>query len=196
MKTAAREQVVEQIIEVEWQMFRRVRGSSSASCQNNPKAFSAVRGSIFQLWPDELLASYLQHLQDAAKAGRNLLTEKYARMDKLIPPLSNNPLLDKIVSIEVKWQEEIQQTYPALYQQSCRSTEHADNGSNFSVYLRAELETYGEEAIELYYAWVAAADARHRNMSITMLENLVVRGGFSDLEQAEAHFSKHRTTAQ
>ena len=38
-----------------------------------------------------MLKVYLENLEEAGTRGRNLLSKKYARMDNLIPLLSDNP---------------------------------------------------------------------------------------------------------
>lgn len=41
-----------------------------------------------------MLKVYLENLEEAGARGRNLLSKKYARMDNLIPVLSDNPAND------------------------------------------------------------------------------------------------------
>ena len=136
------------------------------------------------------MAAYLIELTAAKRAGRNLVTEKYARMDNLVPPLNTNPVIDKIVDIETQWQKEIHDQYPALYARSCRSTDTSDGGMNFSVYLRCELETYGNQALDLYYEWIELAKRAGMNYSLTMLNHIVLKSGFENIEEAEAFWSE------
>lgn len=51
-----------------------------ASCQMRPDTFKIMRKSQAATWSDELLASYLEDLKTATREGRNIMTEKYARM--------------------------------------------------------------------------------------------------------------------
>lgn len=184
-------ELLQQVIDLEWRMFQQVNsGADRATCQNNPEAFFRIRGTIFELWPVEMLAAYRRQLILAGKQGRNLLTEKYARMDRLIPPISTNSLIEEIVGIEERWQAELKRLYPALYRQTCRSAGKGEDGRSFSVYLQCELETYGDEVLALYHAWVADAARRNHNSSLEMLDILVRRGGFDGLEHAELYFGK------
>ena len=185
-----RERFMQEILDLEWDMFRSVNSAAPASCQENPETFRKVRSSIFQLWPRKLLAAYLIELTTAKRRGRNLFTEKYARMDNLIPPINTNPAIDKIVAIEAQWQQEISDLYPALYARSCRQTGQDDGGMDFSVYLRSELETYGDTALEIYYEWVELARRAGMNYSLTMLNNLVMNSGFDSLDDAESYWSE------
>lgn len=185
-----RDRFMQEILDREWEMFQEVKSATPASCQNSPDTFRLVRGSIFQLWPPELMAAYLIELTRARRLGRNLITEKYARMDNLIAPINTNPVIDKIVEIETQWQEEVRQKYPALYQRSCRSTDKTDDGMNFSVYLKCELETYGDTALDIYYEWVCQAKQLGVNYSITMLNHIVLKSGFKNIEEAEAFWAE------
>lgn len=185
-----KERFLQEILAREWDMFQKVKSAVPASCQTSPDTFRKIRGSIFQLWPTELMAAYVVELCKAQWEGRNLLTEKYARMDNLIPPLNDNPMIDRIVAIEEEWQQEIQQNYPGLYARSCRSTDPTGDGRNFSIYLRCELETYGDLALAIYYDWVDTAQQADLNYSLTMLKELILSSGFKSLDEAEAFWSK------
>jgi len=190
MAKGERERFMQEIQDIEWEMFRSVKSADPASCQEQPETFRQVRGSIFQLWPRKLMGAYLIELTTAKRRGRNLFTEKYARMENMIPPINTNPAIDKIVAIENRWQEEIREKYPALYARSCRRTDQSDNGDNFSVYLRCELETYGDTAIDIYHEWVELANRAGMNYSLSMLNHLVINSGFDSLEEAESYWSE------
>jgi len=177
------------VLELEWAMFSQVRGTQPASCQSAPDNFKSIRGSLFAMWTDKMLASYRGDLVAAREAGRNLLTEKYARMDGQIPPSFANPMIEVIVDIEADWQRDLRERHPALYHRCCRQTDLAEDGSDFSVYLRSELETYGYDTVELYYENVKAALDGGRNLAVEALRRLVIAGGYADIEQAEKHLS-------
>jgi hypothetical protein len=72
----------------------------------------------------------------------------------------------------------------------CRSTDPAQNGSNFSVYLRSELETYSDKTIRLYYEHVKEAQKKGKNIAMLALQKLVKKGGYDDLDHAERDLSK------
>jgi len=136
-----------------------------------------------------MLGSYLNDLIVANEQGRNLLTEKYARMDNLVDPLSTNPVIEKIVAIECKWQQEIQNIYPALYEQCCRRIDPTGDGSDFSVYLQSELETYSDHTLGLYYNNVKNADDFQKTLALDALQRLVKKSGSKDLAHAENNLS-------
>jgi len=107
------------------------------------------------IWSEATLESYLSDLEEAKEAGRNLMTEKYARMENLITSLDPEvpPLLDKIVEAECKWVEELLQKYPGtklarpIY--SWQDTPYATSSETYS---RGELATYSKRTLELYWA--------------------------------------------
>lgn len=183
--------MIEAIVTIEWEMFNNVDTCEPASCQNSPESFWEIRTSIYEEWPGLLLYSYLQDLIAAKAEGRNLVVEKYARMDNLLPPLEENPLINDIVRIEAGWQEEIRDQYPTLYQYVCRTTDTGDD-YNFSIYLKAELETYGDKTIEYYHKHVSEAESNNENLTLNMLERLVKKRGYESLDHAEKQLSALR----
>lgn len=186
----SRESLINGILEIELQMFLDVKSESGASCQEQPDAFKQIRGSIYELWSDAMLESYLQDLVMAKQNRRNLVVEKYARMDNLIPQISDNPLIGRIVEIEQKWQEELKLKYPAIYNHSCRDMNVSDNGSNFRVYLASELETYSDNTLEEYYKYVKKMFDNGDSLSIEMLKRLAQKSGYDDLETLEKLMSE------
>lgn len=182
--------LLENILDLEWDMFVRVKSAHPVSCQRSPDRFRTIRKSVFGMWTEDMLSAYLEQLRAAKAQGRNLLTEKYARMDELIPPLTENPLIGTIIKINEKWQRTLQQQYPALFERCCRGTDPTGDGHNFSVYLCSELETYGDRVIELYYLNVQSAEEQKRNLSEEALLRLVQASGYRDLEQAETALSE------
>lgn len=177
---------LDRILDLEWEMFSQVRSSRPVACQRAPDSFRSVRGSLFSTWTCSMLASYKTDLQWAKQQGRNLLTEKYARMDDVIPRANINPLIEIIVDIETDWQCQLEMLYPALFARCCRQTDITGNGRDFSVYLHCELETYGERTLDLYYDNIKAALSQGRNLAIEALNQLVTATGYRDLSEAES----------
>ena len=177
--------LVKSILNMELEMFLKVNGETNASCQEQPEAFKKIRGSIYDLWSDEMLESYFKDLVMAKRNDRNLVFEKYARMDNKIPVLNDSPLIGKIVEIEQKWQEELKLKYPAIYNHSCRDMNLAADGSNFKVYLSSELETYSDNTLKKYWDHVEKAFHAGENHSIEMLGELARKSGIDSLEKLE-----------
>ena len=185
-----RENLIAAIVEVELEMFISVKSNEPAPCQQQPDAFRDIRTSIYEFWSEETLESYFKDIIAAQSLGRNLFTEKYARMDNLIPPLNDDPLIGKIFDVEVKWQEEIREKYPALYSHVGRNVDSKESESDFANYLRCELETYSHNTLELYYENLQQALARGENFAETSLERLALKGGYKSLAHAEEVLSQ------
>ncbi len=84
---AARLERAKGVVAHEWAQFQLVRGEGGrASCQDNPAEFEVQRLGQFMTWTMPLLDSYAADLDAADAVGRNLLTEKYARMMESTEP--------------------------------------------------------------------------------------------------------------
>jgi hypothetical protein len=149
-----KERLISQIMDIEWNMFTTVQNRGGrASCQEDPETFSIIRKSSFQTWSEATLVSYLSDLERARTLGRNPMTEKYARMEGLIPPLDPEalPLIDKIVRRECEWAEELLARHPGLrFARPIYSSQDTPSTVSSETYSRGELETYSKETLELY----------------------------------------------
>ena len=134
-----------------------------------------MRRSSYELWSEEALRKYLKHVKSAVSDGRNLMTERYARMDRMIPPLNLNPLIDKIVDIEVNWADETFREYPHIFRN--------DSLLGFKIYLKCELETYSDEVLEAYYRDLEKAKNEGRNLVKEKYLNLFKKLGYKSLEE-------------
>lgn len=149
-----RKQLLEKIIAREAAMFIAVKASEPADCQEMLKTFYLMREMSHSVLAADTLTSYLQDLETAAAAGRNLMTEKYARMENLIPSLNENELIYKIVDIEREWLSEVNKKYPL--------TIAVEGG--FTTYAVCELETYSDATLNLYYRDIFLAATQKRNL--------------------------------
>lgn len=194
MNTCDTEQIISEILDIEWAMFQHVHSERPASCQRMPEKFRKIRGGLFAVWSDETLTSYLSDLKSGLSQGRNFLMEKYARMDNRIPPLKTDPVIKEkiaeIVEIETRWHLVIRKEFPVLFRKMGRGTDPTGDGRNFSVYLACELETYGDNTIELYYRNVKKAKENNQNLALKSLDMLLQKEGFRNIIHAEKHLSK------
>jgi hypothetical protein len=124
----------------------------------------------------ETLESYLGDLQRANAEGRNLLTEKYARMDNRIPPLKSNRSIDDIVKLEARWMKELSQKYPRSFK---------GGSAGFTVYLSSELETYSDETLKLYVSDVSGAEKEGRNLAEERYTWLSRQLGYDSIDDME-----------
>jgi Protein of unknown function (DUF4125) len=145
--------IIERIIELELEMFLAVPADDRYSCQEDPEGFRLHRRAQFSVWSEDTLQSYLDDLHRAKKNGVNLMTIKYARMDNLLPAENRSPQIIKIVAIQLRWQTEMVQKYPHLMAgaRHLSGTEDSTDNTSFETYLSAELETYSDATLALFY---------------------------------------------
>jgi len=181
-----KKEIIDQILDMEMDMFLSVKVENKASCQENPKAFRHMREAQFSVWSLETLSSYRSDLQKAQEQGINLMTLKYARMDNLIPPLNHNPAIDQILSARVIWQKELAEKYPHLIHQGSSSNEEDISGSpSFKIYLKCELETYSDQTLKSLLEDIRDFQSRGENMTEKVYEHMVKSLGYQSLGEAD-----------
>jgi len=178
------EELLHDIVAIELRMFLTVQTSDPITCQEQPGAFKLTRKAGFHVLSPETLESYINDLQEAMEENRNLIELKYARIDSLITPLTDNPLIEKIVEVEGRWLKELEKKYPLTFR----------NRSDFAagIYLRSELETYSDRTLELYYKDVCKALAEGRNLTAERYMYLFKQIGYNSIDDME----KERKKAQ
>ena len=196
--------LVEEVIRREWDQFQRTENEGGrASCQGNWPMFHQMRASQFMTWPEDLLRSYLDDLDEANRVGRNLVTEKYARMmastapdeyreriEPFIPRLSDERVArqERVIAVQVAWARDFRGRYPKLgaAMRVLTTAEDTPEDTSFETYLRGELGTYSDRTMALYEAMVEDLQAAGRNLTEQTVANTVRLGGFADLAEAEA----------
>jgi hypothetical protein len=196
-----KEDLIAKIIEIEWKMFESVPNfSGKASCQEDPGTFKIMRSSQAAAWSDTALESYLDDLSKAEINGRNLMTEKYARMMKstmpleydliehLLPALSEETLLliDRIVEITLEWEKELSQKYPYIRKRGrpVYTSENTPFETSVETYLRGELATYSPKTLKLYHENVMRQKSENINGSQIILMHMIKSYGYKSLEEA------------
>ena len=176
-----REAALAEIIERELAMFLATNNEGGVSeCQTRPDTFRAMRKMAHSAHEDAVLDSYLADLRQAEVNSRNLMVEKYARMDDRLPPLSTSPLLDQIADAEETFLHEAQRRYPHVIK---------SNGQGmFRRYLRCELETLSPRTLELYAAQVSRAQQEGRNLVVERHDYLMRLLGKGGIDACEAAF--------
>ncbi|MBQ6622283.1 MAG: DUF4125 family protein [Mogibacterium sp.] len=197
-------ELVRKIVEAEWEMFDQVNGGSGqrASCQEDSKTFYIMRSSQALAWTEELQESYWQDLLNAKAAGRNLLTEKYARMMESTDPIAFERIrgrlpdveeetlakIEEIVSVHLRWKLETFRKFPHLtaHGRSFYTRDDTKYNTSFETYLRGELRTYSAATIDLYQKMVQELVATGENLEQKYLLETVRQYGYDSLEQAES----------
>jgi hypothetical protein len=193
--------LISQIVKAEWKMFANVPNiGGKAACQNDYRTFEINRFAQAASWSEAALKSYLDDLSQAEKNGRNLLTEKYARMmqktrpdeyaaiEHLLPSLEPEALvlIGKIVGTVIKWEEENLEKYPNILKKgrplySSRDTMYV---TSLETYLAGELATYSLKTLKLYYENVNKQNSKNINGAELTLDYMMRRIGFNSLEEA------------
>jgi len=168
--------LLKKIVNIELGMFQKIRTIEPSLCQDFPETFEIMREMNHSVLSLESLKSYLNDLNVALSKDRNLLTEKYARMNNTIPPLNNNPIIKKIVSIEANWMEQLSNKYPTSINYQAQ---------HFTSYLSCELETYSDETLGLYYNDVLCSKRESRNLAEERFTYLFNKLGYKSIEDAE-----------
>lgn len=200
-----KDDIINDIVDIEWPMFSGVNNlGGKASCQMDPQTFRIMRESQYATWSENLLRHYLADLQQAKRDGRNIMSEKYARMmehtfpeefAKIAPRLPGlDPeaarMVEEIVAAHIKWKEELDAKYPALSERGrpLRSKDDYRFGQpSLETYMRGELQTLTPATVAIYYKETMDRLDHHRNEAEENLLNQVKNYGFASLEQANDH---------
>lgn len=144
------------------------------------KTFYAMRRMSHSVLSIDTLQSYFQDLIIAVALGRNLVTEKYARMDNLLPPLPRNKVIEDIIHIESKWLQSLHKKYPL----TIRFDE------KFTKYASGELTTYSQPTLKLYQRDII--DAYNKGINLVEQRYLILYQsmGFKNLQAVEAMAKK------
>lgn len=215
MSMESKKSLIKRIVNLEHKMFREIHTDTQGEkCKEGEKLFILERKSFFTPLSDNTLKSYLNGLEDAMVEGRNLLKEKYLRMDESLnikdkdtkqvglkvgyersktqcdiegPPDNSNSLdeehkklLEKIIKIESKWQNELREKYPNIF----KDNRIRSRGVNFEKYLKGELETYPPLTIEYYFQDVSNAEKEGRNLALKGYEYMFKELKYNSLEEA------------
>lgn len=192
--------LTEDIIAMEWDFFDKVDNEGGrADCQDDYETFYIMRKSQYLAWNKPLLQSYHKDLLAAGREGRNLISEKYARMmestcreeydllkDKL-PVISpeKKELVDQIVKIQVGYMEEFSEEFPKVAQNArvIHSSEDTYFRTSYETYLRGEMLTYSDETIKLYGRWIVSIAEKKENPVRNIMENTVKMYGYRELSE-------------
>jgi hypothetical protein len=196
-----REDMIDSIVEAEWKMFQDVPNiGGRAACQDDLKTFRIMRAGQSASWSDAMLESYLDDLNDAKRSGRNLLTEKYARMmrstspseyariEHLLQPIDPEAieLIDQIVKIVLEWEQELLEKYPYIVKRGrpLFSREDSIGVTSMETYLRGELSTYSIRTLALYLDHIQKEQSENVNGSAITLLYMIKQYGYDSLEEA------------
>lgn len=201
-----KEALIARIIDTEWNQFQNVQNEGGrASCQNDRKTFQIMRESQFITWNEQVLESYYDDLIQAQEKGWNLLTEKYARMMKYTSPQEYQKLQAALpqrgemrllmqgilVCMMLRWNESMQQQYPALMKmgRSAHASQDTQWNTSSETYLQGELGSYSDRTLCLYAQMVLDWMEQQKNPVKESVLYTVQCYGYSSLEQADRAYT-------
>lgn len=200
MNEMSKEELMQYILNLEWEMFTNVQNTNGrAQCQDDRKTFTVMRLSQLNVWDKEILASYFLDLLEAKEAGRNLMTEKYAymmeytypeeygRIKDLLPTVTDKAkeIAKAIVEIYSVWEREMSIRYPKLRSRGRVQQSNAamDGSVSAQDYQYCELLTYSERTLQLLLEYIGQKAAQ--NLYMEEIRNMVRSYGYKDLDEAE-----------
>jgi len=199
-----KKQLIEEIINIEWEMFQNVENiGGRASCQDDYETFYIMRYGQYSSWNDEMVEFYHGFAADCLRSGRNLVSEKYARMMQytdihyynkhLVQKLPKTALIkfryiNKIVTAMIEWELEFIESYPKLGNTGRPVTSDGDKTgfTSLETYARGELETYPRALLEMYASYVEQLKTEGKSLSLMIQDAVVKLYGYDSIEEAEA----------
>ncbi|MDR3670215.1 MAG: DUF4125 family protein [Holophaga sp.] len=167
--------IIGEILAIEWEMLQGARGGEPAG-QEEEETFRLMRWMTHAVLPDDLLTRLLQSLEQAKRDGRNVMIEKYARMEGKIPALSESPLIGQLADLEGAWMAAVQRRYPLTFPGA---------GDTFRAHLTSELETFPEDYLEALGAFETNCQKEGRNLVEERYQLLFQRLGYASIEARE-----------
>ena len=195
-------ELVERVILDEWNAFDKVKNEGGrADCQDNWNTFHLMRASQYNVWTQEMLLQYAEDFEMSMEAGWNPIMEKYGRMEistspesyekikDSLPVLSEEKLtiIEEIVRIQVAWMEAFAETYPkmAVNARSIHTYEDNPFNTSYETYLRGELQTYSDEMLAMYGAFVVEIARKGDNLAYMIMEQTAKLYGYSSIDDVE-----------
>ena len=174
--TKKRDRLLEDIINIELEMFEKAKSVDPSLGQENAEAFKTMRDMAHSILSTETLMFYLADLQNAKKDGRNLQTEKYTRIKNPVPPIKTSADIEEIIKIEGRWMRELSGKYPRTFKA----------GTNkFHTNQSFELETYSDKTLKSYLEDVLKAESQNFNLAEMRFLRLFRTLGYESISQIE-----------
>lgn len=183
----SREVLISKILEIELQMFQSINTFERSPCQDRLKTFRLMRWMSHSVLTTEILEAYLDDLRQGLLQGRNFMTEKYARMDDLIPTLQVDGLIERIVALEDCWMAQLRTEFPRSFPRT---------GEGFHSYISCELETLSPRTLGLLGDYVLQAQKDGRNLVRERYENMFQKLGYASIADFEEKMRRNAAASQ
>lgn len=196
------DEIINKIVSAEWDMFTAVNeGEERASCQEDRATFEGMRTAQFSQWSSGAACSYLEDLEEARRAGRNLVEEKYIHMMKTTEPSRYAALLPRVNApggealalaqevsgLLLEQTRLLFEDYPYVSGQGRPLYSAFDYaGTSVETYQFGELLTYSVKTLAGLREHINALAAEGRSLAREILEATVKYYGYASLDAAEA----------
>ena len=198
-----KEKLIDEILEKEWNYFSNLNNiGGRADCQDNREDFIIMRKAQWLTFNEETLLSYFEDLN----SKNNPLFQKYGQMMKYNSPkeyekiknLLEQPssqkldLVEKIMEIYIKWEEEFFKAYPIFSSMGrpLYSKQDDDEDTSIETYLRGELLSYSEKTLALYLKYILEMKNKNINLAVKNMDNLASMQGFENSQDVENYYTK------
>lgn len=193
---------IERLAALEWSLFQETQNEGGrASCQDDWETFHIMRTGQAMGWSEEMVRAWTRDLEEARAQGRNLVTEKYARMmehtapeayralESALPPVSGEArvLARRLTDRLVAWVEEAQEEYPFLCG-SGRPIHASQDGpydTSVETYHMGELLTLSLPTLRLFDRYYRDKAERGENLYLEIQAHTAKLLGYPSLEEAE-----------
>ena len=199
-----KEKLIDEILEKEWNYFSNLNNiGGRADCQDNREDFIIMRKAQWLTFNEETLLSYLEDLN----SKNNPPFQKYGQMMKYNSPkeyekiknLLEQPssqkldLVEKIMEIYMKWEEEFFKAYPIFSSMGrpLYSKQDDDEDTSIETYLRGELLSYSEKTLALYLKYILEMKNKNINLAVKNMDNLASMQGFENSQDVENYYTKN-----
>ena len=199
-----KEKLIDEILEEEWNYFSNLNNiGGRADCQDNREDFIIMRKAQWLTFNEETLLSYLEDLN----SKNNPPFQKYGQMMKYNSPkeyekiknLLEQPssqkldLVEKIMEIYMKWEEEFFKAYPIFSSMGrpLYSKQDDDEDTSIETYLRGELLSYSEKTLALYLKYILEMKNKNINLAVKNMDNLASMQGFENSQDVENYYTKN-----
>lgn len=179
--------LIDQIVTREWDQFTNtVNLGKRAYCQDNKNIFFRSRRAYLDIYPEEILESYLSDLEVGQAKGVSLVTQKYGYMmeytdpdyfDQIklgLMPLSEKKinLVESIMLVYLDWLKEIGQREANTGQRPLFAQSDRVNSTSVETYMRGELRSYSDQTLIQILGYFLSQLAGGKNLAMVNLNNL------------------------
>ena len=156
----------------------------------------AVEIFIFplRLFTDSRINNYIIRMEKNNKSAYKNIDFHEKIKNLLEQPSSQKlDLVEKIMEIYMKWEEEFFKAYPIFSSMGrpLYSKQDDDEDTSIETYLRGELLSYSEKTLALYLKYILEMKNKNINLAVKNMDNLASMQGFENSQDVENYYTKN-----